>query len=92
VVSGWTPEHARGRDPSGTWSCSAGLHTSPAFVVPDERQRGIQISVHPLAARALFGAPSRELALQVDGPEVLGADAERIRSGCSRRPPGRPGS
>ena len=80
VVTGWTPEHAQGRDPSRNLILLGGLHTSPAYVVPDERQRGIQISVHPLAARALFGAPSRELALLVDGPEVLGAEAERIRN------------
>jgi AraC-like DNA-binding protein len=80
VVSGWTPEHARGHDPFRNLVLLGGLHTSPAYVVPDERQRGIQMSVHPLAARALFGAPSRELAtLVADGPEVLGADAGRIR-------------
>ena len=80
VVTGWTPEHAQGRDPFRNLVLLGGLHTSPAYVVPDERQRGIQISVHPLAARAMFGGPSRELALLVDGPDVLGADAERIRS------------
>jgi AraC-like DNA-binding protein len=80
VVTGWTPEHARGSEPFRNLVLLGGLHTSPAYVVPDERQRGIQISVHPLAARALFGAPSRELELLVDGPEVLGADAERTRS------------
>ena len=81
VVSGWTPEHATGSDPFRNLVLLGGLHTSPAYVVPDERQRGIQISVHPLAARALFGAPSRELApLVTDGPEMLGADAERTRA------------
>jgi len=80
VVSGWTPEHARGGDPFRNLVLLGGLHTSPAYVVPDERQLGIQLSVHPLAARALFGAPSRELATVADGPEVLGPEAERIRT------------
>ena len=80
VVTGWTPEHATGSDPFRNLVLLGGLHTSPAFVVPDPSQRGIQISVHPLAARALFGAPTRELALLVDGPAVLGAEVERIRT------------
>jgi AraC-like DNA-binding protein len=59
-----------------------GLHSEPAYVVPDDRQRGVQISVHPLAARAVFGVPARELsALVTDGLGVLGADAERVRAG-----------
>jgi AraC-like DNA-binding protein len=81
VVSGWTPEHATGGDPFRNLVLLGGLHTRPAYVVPDARQRGIQLAAHPLAARALFGAPSRELAaLVADGPEVLGADAERTRA------------
>ena len=80
VVSGWTPEHAQGHDPFRNQILLGGLHTRPAYVLPDERQRGIQLAVHPLAARALFGAPTRELAaLVADGPEVLGPDAERVR-------------
>ena len=81
VVSGWTPEHAQGGDPLRNLVLLGGLHTRPAYVVPDEHQCGIQMAVHPLAARALFGASSRELAaLVADGSEVLGADAERIRA------------
>jgi AraC-like DNA-binding protein len=80
VVSGRTPEHAYSRDPYRNLVLLGGLHAGPAYVVPDERQRGVQISVHPLAARAVFGAPARELsALVTDGPDVLGADAERVR-------------
>ena len=81
VVSGWTPEHAQGAEPFRNLVLLGGLHTRPAFVVPDERQRGIQMAVHPLATRALFGTPTRELTAQVaDGLEVIGAEAERIRS------------
>jgi AraC-like DNA-binding protein len=80
VVTGWTPEHARSSSPFRNHVLVGGLHQVPAYVVPDERQRGVQMSVHPLAARALFGAPARELsALVTDGPDVLGADAERVR-------------
>ena len=81
IVSGWTREQAEGGDSYRNRIVLGGLHTRPAYVVPDKHQRGIQISVHPLAARALFGAPARELATpEADGPEVLGADAERTRT------------
>jgi AraC-like DNA-binding protein len=81
VVTGETPDHARGRNPFRNLVIVGGLHTRPAFVVPDDHQRGVQVSVHPLAARALFGAPVRELtALVNDGPDVLGAEVERVRA------------
>lgn len=57
-----------------------GLHQRPAYVVQPREQTGIQLAVHPLAARRLFGPPTRELAELVgDGTAVLGADAERLR-------------
>jgi AraC-like DNA-binding protein len=81
VVSGRSPEQARGDDAFRNHVLLGGLHTSPAYVLPDDRQRGVQIAVHPLAARRLFGAPARELAtLVIDGPDVLGPDAERVRA------------
>ena len=82
VVTGQTPEHARSHGPYRNLVLVGGLHSGPAYVVPNERQRGVQISVHPLAARAVFGAPARELsALVTDGFDLLGADAERVRAG-----------
>lgn len=87
VVSSWTPEQARGSDSFRNHVLVGGLHDRPAFVVPDERQRGIQLAVHPLAARRLFGAPARELAAEVvDGPDLLGADAERVRARMREAP------
>jgi AraC-like DNA-binding protein len=82
VVTGQTPEHARSHGPYRNLVLVGGLHSGPAYVVPDERQRGVQISVHPLAARAVFGAPARELsALVTDGFDLLGTDAERVLAG-----------
>lgn len=81
VVCGPTPELALGPDPFRTLVLVGGLHASPAYVVPDEHQLGVQLSVPPLAARALFGAPARELtALVTDGPDLLGAAAETTRA------------
>jgi AraC-like DNA-binding protein len=87
VVSGRSPEQAQGSDAFRNHVLLGGLHTRPAFVLPDQRQRGIQLAVHPLAARRLFGAPARELAgLVTDGPDVLGADAERVRARMQEAP------
>ncbi|WP_406194308.1 helix-turn-helix domain-containing protein [Kitasatospora sp. NBC_01560] len=57
-----------------------GLHTSPALITHDGRQSGVQIAVHPLAARALFGLPAGELAgLDVPAEAVLGPAGRRLQ-------------
>ncbi|WP_150461831.1 helix-turn-helix transcriptional regulator [Nesterenkonia ebinurensis] len=57
-----------------------GLHTRPAYIRQKEQQSGFHLSVHPLAARALFGAPTAELnRVAIDGAAVLGPGAERLR-------------
>ncbi|WP_208972331.1 helix-turn-helix domain-containing protein [Kineococcus rubinsiae] len=58
-----------------------GLHRTPAVIVHDGRQSGIQVALHPLAARAVLGLPAGELAaLDVGLDEVAGADVERVRA------------
>ena len=50
-----------------------GLHTRPAVVVHDGAQSGIQLSMSPLGARALFGLPAGELAsIDVHAADLLG--------------------
>ena len=50
-----------------------GLHVRAAHIRQRRGQAGVQIGVHPLAARALFGVPSAELdAVQLDAAAVLG--------------------
>lgn len=57
-------------------SLVGGLHTAPVIMPQRDRQRGLQLSVHPLAARALLGLPAAEVAQQVvDLGDVLGASA-----------------
>jgi AraC-like DNA-binding protein len=61
-----------------------GLHTSPAEIVHDGRQSGIQVGLNPIGARALLGLPAGELAsIDVHADEVLGPVAtemqERVR-------------
>ncbi|MFE2729269.1 helix-turn-helix domain-containing protein [Kitasatospora sp. NPDC059327] len=62
-----------------------GLHTSPALITHDGRQSGVQIAVHPLAARALFGLPAGELAgLDVPADAVLGRASGRLQEELQR--------
>jgi AraC-like DNA-binding protein len=51
-----------------------GLHLAPALIAHGGRQSGVQVSVHPLGCRALFGLPAGEMAgLDLDLAAVLGA-------------------
>ena len=65
--------------PSATSSWSGGLHTGPAYVLPDERQRGVQIVGAP-AGRA---GPVRRA-----GPGAVRAGRRRPRRARCRRPSG----
>ncbi|MEJ7650616.1 MAG: helix-turn-helix domain-containing protein [Nakamurella sp.] len=57
----------------------AGLHTRPSHVEQSTGQAGVQLAVHPLAARALFGFPAAELAeLDIDGAGLLGGLATEL--------------
>jgi AraC-like DNA-binding protein len=81
VVTGHTPEQAGGTGASRTDIVLGGLHRSPAYVVRPEHEAGVQLAVHPLAARALFGVPAAELAgdLVTPGADVMGRRAADVR-------------
>lgn len=50
-----------------------GLHVQASHVSQHPGQAGVQLAVHPLAARALFGAPAAELSVtDFDAAPVLG--------------------
>jgi AraC-like DNA-binding protein len=74
-------QHVANRQPARSYDTLAGgLHTTPAVITHNGRQSGIQLQVHPHAARALFGMPAGELAgLDGDADRVLGRVALRIR-------------
>lgn len=56
------------------------LHTSAAFIRMPRRQAGIQLAVHPLAARRLLGVRASELDQgRVTGVDVLGPQVEALR-------------
>jgi AraC-like DNA-binding protein len=55
---------------------AAGLHPRTSYVRQRSGQCGIQLAVHPLACRSLFGLPAVELSVtDYDGRDVLGRAA-----------------
>ncbi|MFD9905677.1 helix-turn-helix domain-containing protein [Streptomyces sp. NPDC059063] len=81
VVTGSTPGQATGPGAARTEIVVGGLHQSPAYVVQPEHEAGIQLALHPLAARALLGLPAAELTgrLVTDGTDVLGRMVADVR-------------
>ncbi len=56
-----------------------GLHTSASYVRQRPAQAGVQIAMHPLAARAVFGIPAAELPVtEFDGTSYLGTAARDL--------------
>lgn len=56
-----------------------GLHTTPAFVENPGRWCGIQLAVHPLGARRLFGVPAADLPVgEWDARDLLGAEVDHV--------------
>ncbi|WP_314175039.1 helix-turn-helix transcriptional regulator [Streptomyces winkii] len=76
VVGGDTPEQARGEHAYREEIIVGGLHQRPVYIAQPSRETGVQLAVHPLAARALFGMPAAELTLTAgDGASLLGRSA-----------------
>lgn len=56
-----------------------GLHTTPAFVENPGRWCGIQLAVHPLGARRLFGVPAADLPVgDWDARDLLGSEVDDV--------------
>lgn len=65
----------------------SGLQDSVAHVRQQRGQAGVQLAVHPLAARALFGAPSAELNIpDFDGSALLGRRAAELHERVAATP------
>jgi AraC-like DNA-binding protein len=57
-----------------------GLHTSPAVIVHDGAQSGIQLAMSPLGSRALLGMPAGELAsIDLHAVDILGPLAAELQ-------------
>ncbi|HET7350699.1 MAG TPA: helix-turn-helix transcriptional regulator [Marmoricola sp.] len=62
----------------------AGLHPEAALVEQPAHQSGVQLAVHPLAARRLFGCRAAELRdPATEGADVLGAAVVELRERVS---------
>jgi len=74
--------HPDPAQPGGSFDALVGgLHRSPALIVHDGRQSGVQVALHPLAARAVLGLPAGELAaVDVHADAVLGPEVDRVRA------------
>jgi AraC-like DNA-binding protein len=59
----------------------AGLHVWASYVLQRRSQAGVQLAVHPLASRALFGVPSAELSVSDFDAALLGRRAVEL---CDR--------
>lgn len=56
-----------------------GLHVQASHVRQRRGQAGVQLAVHPLASRALFGLPAAELSVSdFDAAPILGRSVERL--------------
>jgi AraC-like DNA-binding protein len=81
IVSLWEPlaiaRHPTPQQTPGQFETLAGgLHTSPALIVHQGWQSGIQIALSPLGARALLRVPAAEIAhIDVDADRLLGPAA-----------------
>ncbi|MFE1955978.1 helix-turn-helix domain-containing protein [Streptomyces sp. NPDC059524] len=81
VVGGATAEQATGTDAVRTDIVVGGLHQAPAFIAQPAHEAGIQLALHPLAARAVLGVPAAALSGEIvtEGTDVFGPAAARIR-------------
>jgi len=87
IIAGESPRQALGREAYRAHIVVGGLHQRPAYIVQSPREAGVQLAVHPLAARALLGMPASELSLLIgDGRDVLGARAAELRERIAAAP------
>lgn len=70
--------------------CLGSFHLQPVYLQRPDRQEGVQVAVHPLAARRLLGVPAAALTeLTQDGDAVMGP---RMRSLFTRVASADPGT
>lgn len=91
ALSGPLPIEVPDRSSAAFWMPLGGLHTRPVLMprrLPDEpakAQRGIQLAVHPLAARAVFGVPAGALSgevVEVGEVDRAAVDLRERLAGC----------
>jgi AraC-like DNA-binding protein len=69
-----------GQPPGQFGTLLGGLHCTPALIMHEGAQSGIQVALRPFGARALFGLPAGELAdIDVPAEAVLGGVCAELR-------------
>ena len=87
IVSGESLAQLGSRQAYRTEVLLGELHQRPAYVEQPVQQAGLQLAVHPLAARSLFGVPACELTQLVgDATDVLGSGAARLQQRMAETP------
>ncbi|MDQ2677492.1 MAG: helix-turn-helix domain-containing protein [Actinomycetota bacterium] len=76
------------KGPLSMWAMASGLHDTPAQILHDGNQHGVQLDVSPLHSRALFGMPAAALTRQTAPlAELLGGHdvelADRLEASAS---------
>lgn len=84
-----TPEDWAERRGSTHDVCLGGFHLQPVYLHRPDRQEGVQVALHPLAARRVFGLPAAALTgLTQEGEDVLGARVRALHSRVAAAEPG----
>lgn len=61
--------------------CLGGFHLDPVYLHRPDRQEGVQVGIHPLAARRVLGLPAAALTeLTQEGEDVLGPQVRALFS------------
>ncbi|HSV39508.1 MAG TPA: helix-turn-helix domain-containing protein [Nocardioidaceae bacterium] len=80
IVASWEERDVVEGTAPGAPTVLGGLHTAPAYLDRPESEAGVQLAVHPLAARAIFGLPAAELAGQtITIDDVWGCESVHLR-------------
>ncbi|KHL18527.1 AraC-like DNA-binding protein [Mumia flava] len=84
VVVGGTADDP---SPVAAYALLGPLADRPAYIQQPDHQQGVQLAVHPLASRAIFGVPASRLpGLSLDAADVTGPDVERLRQRIGAEP------
>ncbi|MFI6345830.1 helix-turn-helix domain-containing protein [Streptomyces sp. NPDC050560] len=87
VVGSFSREQALGPGAASRDIVLGGLHQAPAYVRQPPVQSGLQLALHPLAARALLGPPAGALSTDIgSGADVLGPGAVELHERLSAQP------
>lgn len=80
VVTAWSADRACGPEATRVDVVVAGLHLTPAYISQPPSQSGIELALHPSAARSVFGLPASELCCATyEGSDVIGPQISRLR-------------